>query len=415
MGLFKSKTKSETIVLEAVEQPTAQIKEQSNVINNSRSDWKLSEKDYGPLWEYVANDDIVDINLNQNGTVLWVNSLEDGKFKVDSNELEKKMQAWYDTLEHIEKNTKKTKNLVFVEQFAQRVSNMESKSFNKHSPLLEAESDELRISIVHKSVASSGYSICIRKTPMVARITVEKALNEGYCSQDVLNLLVNCVKTKMNFVVCGEPGVGKTEGVKLLSRFIRAEERVITIEDSLELHYKEIYPERDCVALKIIEPNFTYSTAIKACLRQNPQWIMLSEARSVEVKYLLESWSTGVCGMTTLHTDDVRKIPDRIQNMLGDKIDASRLENDIYSFVNIGLLIRMGVNRKGKRYRYIDQVCFFSRENEKNKVVMIVEDGELLTKDVESLPISIRKKMKQKGIDNPFVSTMFEEVNEDVE
>ena len=46
------------------------------------------------------------------------------------------------------------------------------------------------------------------------------------------------------------------------------------------------------------------------------QWVLLSEARSTEVKYLLECFSTGLHGLTTLHTDDTRKIPDRIQNMM---------------------------------------------------------------------------------------------------
>ena len=63
---------------------------------------------------------------------------------------------------------------------------------------------------------------------------------------------------------------------------------------------------------------------------------MLSEARSKEVKYLLQSWSTGVRGMTTLHTDDVRNIPDRILNMLESRVDAERMENDIYQALGYG-------------------------------------------------------------------------------
>lgn len=53
---------------------------------------------------------------------------------------------------------------------------------------------------------------------------------------------------------------------------------------------------------------------------------MLSEARSTEVKSLLECWSTGIRGFTTLHTDDVRKIPDRILNMMESRMDADRME-----------------------------------------------------------------------------------------
>lgn len=112
---------------------------------------------------------------------------------------------------------------------------------------------------------------------------------------------------------------------KIFSQFIPAGERVITIEDNPEWHYSQINPGKDCVELRI-NPDFDYTKAIKTCLRQNPSWIMLSEARSTEVKSLLECWSTGIRGFTTLHTDDVRKIPDRILNMMESRMDADRME-----------------------------------------------------------------------------------------
>lgn len=63
-------------------------------------------------------------------------------------------------------------------------------------------------------------------------------------------------------------------------------------------------------------------------------------------------------GMTTLHTDDVRNIPDRILNMLESRVDAERMENDIYQALDVGILIRKRRNEDGVVYRYIDQVCF---------------------------------------------------------
>lgn len=122
-------------------------------------------------------------------------------------------------------------------------------------------------------------------------------------------------------------------------QFIPLEKRVITIEDSLEIHYSEINSDADAVELRVGE-DFSYTDAIKACLRQNPMWLVLSEARSVEVTSLIEQWSTGVNGITTIHLDDLRKLPDRIENMMNDVNDASRLENRIYRYVNVGVLIR---------------------------------------------------------------------------
>lgn len=173
-------------------------------------------------------------------------------------------------------------------------------------------------------------------------------------------LLINCVTAGMNFVIGGEPGSGKTEFVKFLMQFIPLEKRVITIEDSLEIHYSEINSDADAVELRVGE-DFSYTDAIKACLRQNPMWLVLSEARSVEVTSLIEQWSTGVNGITTIHLDDLRKLPDRIENMMNDVNDASRLENRIYRYVNVGVLIRREKEADGGIRRYIDQMCFYVR------------------------------------------------------
>ena len=86
-------------------------------------------------------------------------------------------------------------------------------------------------------------------------------ITDGYCSKEILELLTSCVKARMNFVFCGEPGVGKTEGIKFFSQYIPAQERVITIEDTPELHFREINPNNDCVEL-MVSDGFSYTKAI---------------------------------------------------------------------------------------------------------------------------------------------------------
>ena len=211
-------------------------------------------------------------------------------------------------------------------------------------------------------------------------------------------------KISHSYIINGEPGSGKTECAKFFMQFIPKEDRVITIEDSLEIHYQEINPGADAVELRIA-PGFTYTDAIKACLRQNPKWLMLSEARSVEVTSLLEQWSTGVNGFTTIHLDDLRKLPDRIQNMMDNVNDVYRMTNRIYRYVNIGILIRRVEEPDGKIRRYIDQLCFYSREAHENKIYMLVEDGEVITRE---LPPDILKKFAHANIQNPFVCKNFE-------
>lgn len=332
--------------------------------------WELVPAHFGPLWAYVEDDEITDIDFN--GRDLWITNTANERIKVGEHGVTRE----------------------FIEKFSHYIANNVSKPFNKVENLLEADTDTLRISIVHESSAISGRSVCIRKTLPTVRMTRESMIEKRYCSNEILELLINCVKARMNFVFCGEPGVGKTEGIKFFSQYISANERVITIEDTPELHYREINPDKDCVELMVSE-GFSYTKAIKTSLRQNPKWLMLSEARSVEVKYLLESLSTGIRGFTTIHADDVRKIPDRILNMLANRTDADRMENDIYMFIDVGILIRRKQMGDGKVRRYIDQVCFFYREDGKNLIFPVVLSGKLQSRN---LPKAVLEKFERMEI-----------------
>ena len=339
----------------------------------SKDLWDFKDEFFGQLLEYVNDPQVTDINYTQSG--VWVDNLEKGTYRLD---LELTPE--------------------FISQFSVRMSNIVGAQINQYNNVLEAETDTLRVSIIHPSTTNTGYALSIRKTPPVMRLNDNLMLEQGYCEEEVLKLMKNCIAAKLNTVFCGTPGAGKTELLKYYTQYIPIEEKVMTIEDNLEIHYSQINPGSNCVELKVDEERFPYTKAIKAALRQNPQWVLLSEARSVEVKYLLECFSTGLHGLTTLHTDDSRKIPDRIENMMQDAYAASRLENDIYGFINCGILLRKKVV-DGKIKRFVDQVCFFDRVDGKNIMSLVVEDGHLVSKD---LPLNIMKKFKWAGIDDPF-------------
>lgn len=331
---------------------------------------KFNNEYFGTLQPYIENENVTDINYD--GIYVWIDDLVEGKYR-------------------LEKGLTPT----FVNQFCARIANIVSRNFNKSEPVLEAETDILRISILHESIAYNGTAISIRKTPTICRLTKMLMRDTNYCSEEVLEFLTNCIRGKLNIVFCGLPGSGKTELLKYLTRYIPKEEKVMTIEDNLEIHYSQINPEHHCVELKVDGEIFKHTDAIKGSLRQNAEWILLSEARSIEVKYLLECFSTGLHGLTTLHADDVRKIPDRILNMIQDSYSATRLENDVYSFINVGVLIRKIVI-DGQINRYIDQVCIYDRDNQKNTCTMIVNDGKMLD---FTIPENILRKLKLEQVE----------------
>lgn len=346
---------------------------------------RVNAEAFGPLYPYIVNPEITDIDYN--GEDLWIVTTDNRRCKIDA--------------------AKESMTSSFLEQFAGRIANEVSRGFNQMENVLEAETETLRITIVHESVAVSGRSFSIRKSLPAVRFSPSEAVAEEYCSKEMLQLLVNCVLAKMNFVFCGEPAAGKTECAKFFSQFIPANEKVITIEDNPEWHYRQINPGKDCVELKI-NARLDYSKAIKTCLRLNPNWMMLSEVRSREAKSLIECWSTGIKGFTTIHTDDVRKIPDRLLNMMENRLDAQRLVNDIYAFVDVGILLRKKENpRDGRMHRYIDQICFFYRKGEDNRIALIARDGRLQKAD---LPEEVMERFRREGITEPLECSMIEQM-----
>lgn len=337
----------------------------------------LPDRAYGQLLKYIVDDNITDINWSQG---LWINDLNKGRYKIEGFLLED----------------------IFIQQFYTRISNLMNEQFNKNNPLLEAETDSLRISILHDSVTNTGISISIRKTPAIRRISRENIIESSYCNEIIDIFMQNAIRAHCTVIVGGLPGVGKTEYVKYLTNYIPAYERVYTIEDNLELRYSAINPGKDCVEIKVSD-NFGYADALKASKRQLPTWVLLAEARGEEIKYLLENISAGVHCITTIHLDDVSKIPDRLRNM-GQSVN----ENDVYSFVDIGVQLQSVVREGQKITRHISQVMCLSRVNEKNEKLMIYEDGKLLT---DQLPEDVMKKFKMAGIYNPFLGEKSSENN----
>lgn len=349
-------------------------------IRENNKGFTIKPKDFGVLEPFVSDPYVTDIDFN--GKDLWTIDQSNKKVRHDEVKVDP----------------------AFIRCLAQNIANAEAREFNQQCPGLEAETEDLRISIIHNSVAQTGTTICIRKTPIVQRIIEKNAIENGYCTREILALLINCVKAHMNIIICGEPRAGKTECAKLISGYIPNTERVITIEDVQEWHYKTLHPDSDCIEMKVNKV-FNYSDGIIASLKQNPNWLMIAETRGEEVKNLLQGFTTGVKGITTLHTDDVRKIPERIVSMANDPVTAKRIEDNVYEFVDVGVYISMHSDGNGGQVRMIDQIAFFANDGG-HICRLAVEGGNLFR---ATLPYKIQKKFKAAGIENPLQNDKVDE------
>ena len=162
------------------------------------------------------------------------------------------------------------------------------------------------------------------------------------------------------FLICGETGSGKTEFVKYLAAHTREDEKLITIEDTLELHLDRIFPHRDIVAMKT-NNIASYSDVLVTCMRQNPKWILLSEVRSAEaVLAVRNSISSGHYILSTIHADKASSIPNRMYSLLETNQDIEQFLKSIYRYIQIGVYIRGYQDKVTKKFtREIAEVTEF--------------------------------------------------------
>lgn len=310
------------------------------------NDNMFSQIDFGALKEYLDNDDITDISYS-NGGQIHLKTLSRGIFRVENPNV----------------------NNAFMEKLAFQCSNVMGTTFNMAHPFLDAESAELRLNFVHESIASNGIACVVRKTPAKIRLEKQKILEEKYIELDIHDLLFKCVEGHCNIIVCGETGSGKTEFVKYLASHIKENEKVITIEDTLELHLDRIFPHRDIVAMKT-NNIASYSDVLVTCMRQNPKWILLSEVRSAEaVLAVRNSISSGHYILSTIHADKASSIPHRMYSLLETNQDIDQFLKSIYRYVQLGIYIRGYQDKESKRFvREIAEVTeFFVTENNEAK------------------------------------------------
>ena len=241
---------------------------------------EFTQIDFGPLKPFLANDDVTDISYSNGGQV-WLKTLSQGVYRVENTGIDNAL----------------------MEKIAFQCANSMGKSFNMANPFLDAESAELRMNFVHDSIAKNGIAALIRKTPAKIRLEKDKIIAEDYIRLNIHDFLLKCVEGHCNIIVSGETGSGKTEFIKYLAAHTKENEKIITIEDTLELHLDKIFPHRDIVAMKT-NNIASYSDVLVTCMRQNPRWILLSEVRSAEaVMAVRNSISSGHNILSTIHAD----------------------------------------------------------------------------------------------------------------
>ncbi len=220
--------------------------------------------------------------------------------------------------------------------------------------------DGSRVHIIIPPLALRGPTITIRKFPK-KRITDKDLVGWGTMTEEIADFLRACVEAKLNIVISGGTGSGKTTLLNVLSNFIPASERIITVEDSAELQLGQEHVVRLETRPKNIEGEGEVSIRdlIKCCLRMRPDRIVVGECRGGETFDMLQAMNTGHSGsLTTLHANNPREALARCEALVmqaGLPIPIKAIRETIASAV--GLLVQQTRLMDGSRkVTYITEV-----------------------------------------------------------
>jgi pilus assembly protein CpaF len=207
-----------------------------------------------------------------------------------------------------------------LQQIIVRIVSRVGRRIDESSPMADARlPDGARVNAIIPPLAIDGPILSIRRfggSPL--RVKDMIAINSA--TPEMLAFLAACVKAKLNCLISGGTGTGKTTMLNALSSFIPENERVVTIEDAAELQLQQ----RHVVRLETRPPNIEGKGEIiardlvKNALRMRPDRIVIGECRGGEVLDMLQAMNTGHEGsMTTVHANTPRDALSRVEAMVG--------------------------------------------------------------------------------------------------
>jgi pilus assembly protein CpaF len=204
-------------------------------------------------------------------------------------------------------------------RIAERIIAPLGRRVDESSPMVDARlADGSRVNIIIPPVAPKSPTITIRKFRQ-DKMTIEDLIATGTLTRELAEFLRACIQVKLNIVISGGTGTGKTTLLNALSAFIPDDERIITIEDPTELRLQQVH----IVSLEARPPSLegkgevTQRDLVRNCLRMRPDRILVGEVRGPEAFDMMQAMNTGHEGsLTTIHSNSPRDALARVENMI---------------------------------------------------------------------------------------------------
>ena len=292
----------------------------------------------GPLEPLLQDDEVTDILVN-------------GPFDI-----------YIERQGKLEKTQARFRDTQHVVNIAQRIATAVGRRIDEASPMVDARlADGSRVNIVLPPLVLNGGTISIRKFAK-QNITLETMVRQGNISAEMAQFLDIAARCRVNILISGGTGSGKTTLLNAVSRHIDNDERIITIEDAVELRLQQPH----VVQMETRPPNIEgvghipQRELVRNALRMRPDRIIVGEVRGTEAYDMLQAMNTGHDGsMSTVHANTPRDALFRLENMVlmaTANLPLRALRAQIASAINIVVQIE----RMRDGIRRIERICEIS-------------------------------------------------------
>jgi pilus assembly protein CpaF len=241
----------------------------------------------------------------------------------------------------VEKTDVKFRDSDHLLQIIDRIVSKVGRRVDETSPMVDARlPDGSRVNAIIPPLSLDGPSMSIRRFG-TNPLKLEDLLNYKTFTPEMAMLMEACIKARLNILISGGTGCGKTTLLNTLSSFIPHEERIVTIEDAAELQLQQDH----VVRLETRPPNIegkgqiTTRDLVRNALRMRPERIIIGECRGAEALDMLQAMNTGHAGsMTTLHANSPRDAQARLETMImmaGMELPIKAMRQQISSAVDL--------------------------------------------------------------------------------
>lgn len=303
------------------------------------------------LYEYIMNSQIGDYLKEPSITDVSFN----GVFLFYQDNIKGRVKA------------KKEMTATEANDFVRQIANLSEKQFSYKNPILDVSIKNLRINAVHSSIVRVGDEKSVSFSIRIGSFESRVANDYSFMNKKVRRIIQKMIDKQTSIVIAGKTGTGKTELQKFILSNMRDNSRIIVIDNIQELDSIRANENLDVTSWQLNQnvEEGTFERLIRNALRSNPDWLIIAESRGKEMNDVLNSVLTGHPIITTLHSEDIMSIPNRIAKMVEMSKTTQTYDeilDDVLKHVKGYIFLKKELTRKGEIKRYISDIAI-SKDN----------------------------------------------------